>query len=283
MPETTAVKSIAYDDEAHAYKLNGEPVPSVTQILDATCPKPALTWWGFRVGLAAVVELLHLNEISFPSLIGHTHKELVEGIPTAANRVLNRSKKEKVALEQKAIERKLDPNNIKSVAADRGTLIHDAINRMGITGELPDLSDFDPEHRGYIQGLSRWWFQQDPEFVAQEKLVASAELGYAGRLDLEALIEGKRYLIDFKTSKDVYESMHYQLAGYQFAEAEMGTLYDHTAVVLLGKDGSYQMVTGNASERLWRAHVELWKALHADGFIKAPWEKKARKTEEHPK
>ena len=68
MPGPDKPISVRYDDKAHKYWIDGVEVPSVSTILDATLPKPALTWWGFRVGMAAVAEFCKLGKVSWPTL-----------------------------------------------------------------------------------------------------------------------------------------------------------------------------------------------------------------------
>src|SRR5436189_91390 len=42
---------LLFEEETHSYTLNGKPVPSVTQILDAVVPKPfeSAMWVGYRL------------------------------------------------------------------------------------------------------------------------------------------------------------------------------------------------------------------------------------------
>jgi hypothetical protein len=235
---------IDYDDASHIYKINGEEVPSVTQLLDATTPKPALTWWGMRVGLSAVIKLLQLNKLSSMALPTYDYEDHLSGKPLngeAVWRGKGRFRKAKTPLEALVIENKLSTNHIRDTKADLGTVVHDAIQKITASGDLPALSEYDEEVRGYLRALSRWWFEQSPIIVEQEVIVASLQHRYAGRYDCIVEIDDRVGLIDFKTSGGIYESYSEQLALYELAHLEMGgDPFDFTAIVWLSPEGDYE-------------------------------------------
>jgi hypothetical protein len=78
-----------------------------------------------------------------------------------------------------------------------------------------------------------------PEVVAVEKRVCSYRYSYAGTLDLLAVIQGRKVLIDWKASAGA--SAVYQLAGYALALEECGETVTRGATVILGEDGRYTM------------------------------------------
>lgn len=57
--------------------------------------------------------------------------------------------------------------------------------------------------------------------IASELIVYSHRYRYAGTLDCLAYINGKLYVIDFKTSKAHYNEASYQISGYRKATIEM--------------------------------------------------------------
>ena len=240
--------TIKYDDVKHKYWIDGEEVPSVTQILDAVTPKDALPWWGMRVGIAALIKMMQTEKVSWPVVESHIYEEVLSGIPEKGPKKVNRRGKEKVLIEQLVIESKLDTNAIKRARGDEGTEIHDAIQKVGIDDVLPVLDDFSAEFRPYLRAFSRFWLDHDPVFLEQETIVGHRGLRYAGRTDLKALIRGLKTMIDFKTSKDVYETHHEQLRLYDVGDRYMGQFEasfepcDNLAVVRLGRDGQYEMV-----------------------------------------
>jgi hypothetical protein len=70
-----------------------------------------------------------------------------------------------------------------------------------------------------------------------EKTVVNEEYGFAGTLDMIADIGGKRYVIDFKTSKDgtVYPEAHMQVSAYIKSLSGI----DGGIIVGLAPDGTY--------------------------------------------
>jgi len=61
------------------------------------------------------------------------------------------------------------------------------------------------------------------EWIFAERMIYSINLHFAGTLDALAYIGERLYVIDFKTSKDVYPDHHFQTAAYRYAvEEEFG-------------------------------------------------------------
>lgn len=240
---------IDYDDAKHEYKIDGQDVPGVTGILDATEPKPALTWWGFRVGMSAVVRLLAESKLNPMTLSAFEVAPIVkpalhEGHPDIVVRGKGKSRKLKSKLEVLAQEVKQDPFNIKEERGTVGTSIHVAAEELQITGIIPSLSDFPEEDRGYLQALARYWLDQEPKIEAQELIVGSKRFGYAGRFDkIVQLPSGQRRMRDYKTSGGVYSSFDKQLALYDLAYRELGgSPVDGHDVVHLRPDGTYSVI-----------------------------------------
>lgn len=259
LPEKKTAPVIRYQDSDHRYWIDGIEVPSVSALLEETTPKPALTWWGMRVGIAACIKLLQENHVSWPVLAEHVYEEVLTGIPINSPKVMRgkgKNRKEKILVEAETINKKLDTNNIKSDAGDRGTAVHAAVELIGTHDTIPDINEFPVEQQGYIRAVARWWMEQQPEFLRQEVIVGSRRHAFAGRFDLDAnypapTAEGKsRILTDFKTSKSVYESHFEQLRLYELAEYELNEFiievdervtFDRLAVVLLKPDGNYEV------------------------------------------
>jgi hypothetical protein len=110
-------------------------LPSVTSILRATWPKPALLEWYAREGA---------------------------GVDSA--------------LEQ---------------ASRRGKAVHHFVEVFMTTGDILPFSDFPDEYAPYLTAVARFLWEYDPKPLAVEQLVCHPELGYAGRLDLIAAMDGR--------------------------------------------------------------------------------------------
>ena len=154
--------------------------------------------------------------------------------------------------------------------AEEGTKIHEDIFEALAKGEgIPSLADVDEDARGRAQGVLAFWRDFEPEAIASEAVVYSETHGFAGRLDLLAEIDGKRVIVDLKTSKYIGEGMHTQLAGYVLAAEESGYGPIDSALLLkVNEDGSYDTYPCVATFQdfiaalnAYRAGKELKKAL----------------------
>ena len=79
--------------------------------------------------------------------------------------------------------------------------------------------------------------QKKVEWLLSEFIVASEVNKYAGTLDAYAMVDGKKTLIDFKTSKGMSGDYFLQTAAYQLALEEMGEKPDQRMIMRLPKDG----------------------------------------------
>ena len=232
--------TIEYNDSDHSYKIGGDPVPSVTQILgELTDKSGALAWWGMRVGMAAVIRLLQMEKLSSMALLTYEYDDHLSGTPKKGQ-AIKRKGKDKTPLEALVIENRLSTNHVRDAKADIGTIIHNALEQVGITGKLPSLGDFEDDFHGYLRAFAQFWLDQDPIMRQQEAIVGSVEHQFAGRFDLDCLIGDDSCLLDYKTSGGVYDSYSEQLAFYELGWTEMGNdPHDRLAIVHLAPDGSY--------------------------------------------
>lgn len=224
---------ITYDDDKHAYTLDGVKVPGVTTIIDECTAKPALPWWGMRVGLAGFARLMEsLNSAGWAELAtANTYEEVLSGVPHESRQYFGQNdpkrKKPKTLVEKLIIEQRLSTNHVKEEAGDRGTFIHNAAEKLGLGMGVAEVHDLVPEeHWGYAAGLFDWWLDHEPEFLEQEIIVGSRAHQYCGRFDCVVRYnagphKGKIVLADFKTSKRVYYSHLVQLDAYDLAYEEM--------------------------------------------------------------
>jgi hypothetical protein len=145
-------------------------------------------------------------------------------------------------------------------AGNRGSSAHDALEKLVADGVIPDPDTYPEDERGYIEGLLAWHRDANPEIEDAEVLVGSKSKGYAGRYDLRvrqeevtlivradtgqtAVFPAGSYLVDAKTSKDVYEAHVLQLDLYEDARVECGyTPTDGQYVLRLDAAGTYEAV-----------------------------------------
>lgn len=98
-------------------------------------------------------------------------------------------------------------------ARDRGTRIHDGWD-AAVRGEPYTPA---PEDGKVFYHLMRWVVQSKPQIMATEQMVINLSAGYGGTFDLDAIIDGKRSLVDLKTGKPKPEHA-LQLAAYAAGE-----------------------------------------------------------------
>ena len=146
----------------------------------------------------------------------------------------------------------LDWQDEKKRAGRRGTVTHQVALDL-LTGKRRALSSVEEAHRPYAQAISAWILERQPEVIEAERMVASVEHGYSGRLDLHAELRGwdGAPRIDFKTKEKwpvdqdghrrrPYETEVMQLDLYEIAAVESGyPAADFGLIVRLGPDGTY--------------------------------------------
>ena len=98
----------------------------------------------------------------------------------------------------------------------RGTVVH-ACAAMIARGEEFDC---DPQIAGQVEACRAWFRDVRPHPVAVEHPVCSRRLGYAGTLDMVAIIGKTPMIVDWKASEG--PAAKYQLAAYALAYAECG-------------------------------------------------------------
>lgn len=248
---------VEFDPGPHVYRIDGEQVPSVSQIVDVGS-KPWETPWRMREMRDRLIKTIRPGQ-------KYTRPELNEfygDAMTAADDVTNE-------------------------AATIGTTVHDWIKsyvRMRelyispafANGELtqPNLDGLDPESRSAIEAFLEWERVHRVQWLASELILGSRLHRFAGTTDFLALVDDLLSLGDFKTSKRFSLTYHLQVAGYQLALEENDP--DHRfpiaqrVIVRLPKDGepfvAVVVPTGaeeDKAEFLRRLGSWRWREEHA--------------------
>jgi hypothetical protein len=177
---------LTFSESGHRYTLDGKQVPSVTTIVDAGIPKPALKRWGERVVAEAAVD--HVEDV---------------------RRMLSTMGRQSAIDSLAAV-----PYERMKTAQVRGTAVH-ALAEALISNEPVEVpAELEAYVRGYIAFLEAY----DVEPLATEAMIANRTLWYAGKFDLLAVIRNEVWLLDIKTSKNVYPETALQCAAYAGAE-----------------------------------------------------------------
>lgn len=163
------------------YTESGKRVPSVTTILGKFKDPGGLIQWGYKTGLR-------------------------QGFAHGRNGVS-------------------PPGLYADKAAEIGTVVHDAVEAF-VHGTIADLCLAETE--GYAElsdsqadkaevsfgAFLRWWEIVQPEITHTEIPLVSEELHVGGTMDAVATLGGRRVVLDWKTSRRIYDDYKIQLAAY---------------------------------------------------------------------
>ena len=205
--------TITFDDGRHIFRdSKGNVILSVTAatgIIDKSGP---LMWWTAEMMGLFLIDNWDIKKIKKES--------------------------EKMALIDTA---KKEYRKAKAEAADIGTEIHQWASDW-IKGKKPDM----PENEKVVNGITAFLkFQKEHKvkWLESERIVYSKKHNFAGILDATGIIEGVLTLIDFKSSKSIYDDMRFQVAGYQIAfEEETGNPIQKRMIIRFGKeDGEFEV------------------------------------------
>lgn len=135
-------------------------------------------------------------------------------------------------------------------AAKVGTEVHAYIRAVLDEDGVATVASLDA--KPCTDAFHRWFFEEDIEVHASESFIYSREHKYTGQADLDATVDGKRLIIDFKTSKAIYPENWLQTAAYMGAREEEGHgPYGGTAILHLPKDGEgYEFVVHDREQSL---------------------------------
>jgi len=174
-----------------AYTINGAQFPSVSTILGQLDKSGALMGWALNCFEAKLNELLEAGV------------DIEEAIKTA----------------------KRDYRTVQDEALFIGSAVHDAIEAYIKTGE--DLSgEMKPEVANGFIAFLEWESENVERWIESEVRTVNEHIGYAGTYD--AIFENKSgeiVMVDFKTSKAVYDEYHMQVSAYKYARESLSGQY----------------------------------------------------------
>lgn len=168
-----------------AYEKNGIQYPSVTTIL-GILDKPALLSWASNSAVNYIED--NIDAVKDP-LDVHRGEEVLELARTAYKK-------------------------ISKDACDSGSMTHHAIEAYINGLEYEYILQTEESRNGFEAFLS-WESKNHVEWLESEVEIIDEEIGYGGRFDAIARVNGHIYLIDFKTSKSIYDEMAVQLCAYR--------------------------------------------------------------------
>lgn len=152
-------------------------------------------------------------------------------------------------------------------AADKGTYSHLAVERYLKNGHL-DLDELNIPNekikdvvRSCMDGFMKWWINihneyKDIEIIFLEESMIHPYFG--GTCDCLLRVDGKYYLIDFKTSNHMSYNYGLQLAAYRFLLKELkGIDVSMCSILMLSKtDHDYKVYTLNLEDKSHKDFID---------------------------
>jgi len=176
------VSGLTFDDRRHRYTLDGKRIPSVTTIL-GVLDKPGLPYWA--AGLVA--------------------RDAVTNHDYWQQRIHNGEDPERIIRDLKR-----SPWQERDKAARRGTRIHMVLEAAAHGDPTDCPQDLLPMAQQAVDLLDR----ENIQALETEARGYNRALWYAGTIDLIATINGKTWLIDWKSSRSIHETHILQVAAY---------------------------------------------------------------------
>lgn len=119
----------------------------------------------------------------------------------------------------------LDWAQVRQERARAGTNVHKhALHALATGQALPNFDVLTEEERGYALGVLAFWHKYEPVPELSEQVVYSAEHRVVGRLDLIARIDGRRVMVDAKTTESGFIPVKHHAQGplYDLCAEECG-------------------------------------------------------------
>ena len=219
----------------HSYYIDGQKVDGVTTLISKGLPKPALVRWAAKTAAELAVDQWdQLGQLDVSERL-----KILSDAPNAA----------------------------RNAAGVQGTRVHALAEKLA-AGDKVAVPD---ELAGYVEACVKFLDDYEPDIILTETPVFSRRWKYAGTLDLMAWIEGKTWLLDWKTNRSgPFGDTAFQLAAYRYAEFVL----DHEGnevpfapasecgVVWLRQDG-YDLFPFHADEEVFREFLYIAQCARA--------------------
>lgn len=149
-------------------------------------------------------------------------------------------------------------------AADRGTRVHKATQMLDVVGDVECDEDIVPYVTAYVQFVK----EHKPKWDLIEKSMYNPVGKYCGTLDRVGMLDGKKTIVDIKTSSAIQKVLYgAQLNLYRMMAHENGIEAERLVILHLTKDKGYKLIEIPIDNEVANACLTLHRAL----------QKKARK------
>lgn len=215
-------------------ELDNRELPSVTNILNQR-DKPALMHWASKVtaeyAQTEIMDKLKNGSLTIEDIQRMDTRQFVQDAKSAHKRISDEAK-------------------------DIGKRAHEFAHQlfwfMKDNPGKPIEMEVDEDIMEPAGALVKWVKENEVKPIAMEERIYSTDFGgYAGTLDLVAIVNGRLLIIDAKTSKAIYPEYPLQAAAYEHAYSERnpGAIIDGTAILRLDKlDGYFEFAEYDPEE-----------------------------------
>ena len=146
-------------------------------------------------------------------------------------------------------------------AADIGSEIHGLIENYIKNGVDP-RGKIRPEVENGFLAFLEWEQAHGVKWIGSEKTVFDDYIMVAGTVDAIAEIDGKRYLIDFKSSKAIYDEYKMQVAVYTKMYENENDYLEGAGILRLDKNTGLPEWVDFSQKTNWRDEFNrLWLAF----------------------
>ena len=148
-------------------------------------------------------------------------------------------------------------------AGDIGTSLHNRLEEIG-KGIPVKLEALKPLEKTWIEQFLVWKEENIEKFLETERAVYNPVDRYAGTLDSLVVLKDKRIaLLDYKTSKYIYDTHELQVVAYVRAYEELYKLKIDTVFILKfskenGKLEIKEVKDINSQYEVWLHALKLW-------------------------
>lgn len=163
----------------------------------------------------------------------------------------------------------IDSSKYVDAAAEVGTAAHRMIE-CHLTGETFETERYSPHTVGLAENalisFYEWADRHRVRVIATEMQLVSDRLRYGGTIDCLCEMDGELTLLDFKTSKAIYDEHFIQLAAYRALLEEAGHKVARCRILRVGRDESEGFEERSMSDT--SKHFEIFQHLLAVYYLR---------------
>jgi len=120
-------------------------------------------------------------------------------------------------------------------AGARGSMLHDMCESLLLGNKIESKTISNERDKKCVASFINWCAEYQPEIKEQNHIefIVASTLGYAGTMDIFCTIKGEPYIVDIKTSANIYPEHMLQITAYQEAFYEMTEIKAKRAILHL--------------------------------------------------